>query len=155
MEKFIRYVEEVISPNIKQNKEPLLTNEEAQVLKDKSDLIMEKFVVWKKSKQILITKSFEEYYFLPELVEFLETILVRSIPIRIFVSIDFFGIWRDGNVDEKYMQFVWASKATSMIKNMPANSRKEIDNIKNLIGTGKLFILNLIVTLLYRYWLPV
>ena len=137
MENFNKYIDQNIKPNIKVGTEPDLNEEEFEAMKYKEDVIREKFVFWKKSKQIVITKAFKNRNPLPELVEFLEKILYRSIPIDITIWIDFFGLWRSGRrfEEDSSLGFVWASKATSMIKDFDANSHAEINDLKDLLNT--------------------
>ena len=95
----------------------------------------------KKTKQIVITKSFKLLNPIPELVDFLENILNTSIPISIKVSIDFFGFWRSGKFyEDQLLFFVWASKATSMVSQQPANSRQEINKIKDKFNISLQFL---------------
>ena len=127
-----RYIEKVIKPNIKEGKTPLLDDEEAKVLADKMVLLSEKFVHWKKSGQIVITKAFKEDNPIPELLDFLENIFNTDLPIDIVVWIDFFGIWNSAALyEEPELGFVWASKATSMVKAFEVNTREDIDKLKN------------------------
>ena len=131
MNKINQYIVENIKPNVEVGKEPTLDDEEARVLFDKSDVISENYVFWKKSKQIRITKAFENTNNpIDELNYFLEKILITSVPVKISVSVDFFGLWNSSD-DKPDLGFVWASKPTSLIKDFDANTREEIDKIKN------------------------
>ena len=130
-----RYIQKVIKPNIKEGKTPLLDDDEAEVLMDKYNVLSEKYVHWKKSKQIVITKAFKEENPIPELLDFLENILNTSIPIEFSVSIDFFGLWNSAALyDQPELGFVWASKATSMVQDFEVTTREDIDKLKGIFS---------------------
>ena len=96
-------------------------------------MVSEKYVIWKKSQQILLTIVLDDSPQI-QLQDLIQKLGQTTLPIDLYMSFDFYGFWRGGMPNEK-LSFVWPSKETSFIHEFFVSDYNDLVELKDQFDT--------------------